>query len=78
MAGRCKICFHPERLEIERQILQGALECDRTFSYRKIALCFGVSKSAIRNHFWEHMIMPQAKEWKEFLGLGRLGRRNGG
>jgi hypothetical protein len=54
------------------------LECDRTFSYRKIALCFGVSKSAIRNHFWEHMIMPQAKEWKEFLGLGRLGRRNGG
>ena len=73
MAGRCKICFHPKRLEIENEIMMGFRERirgeRRLFSYRKIALRYGLSKSAIGHHYREHMLRPQAKEIRAALGL---------
>ena len=48
MARPCSICTHPERLEIDRLLLQGT-------SYRDIAGRFGLSKTAISRHKESHI-----------------------
>ncbi|MCR4432604.1 MAG: hypothetical protein NUV70_00975 [Caldiserica bacterium] len=48
MPGKCSICTHPNRLEIEKKISEGV-------SYRDIAKQFSVSKSAVGNHVIKHI-----------------------
>jgi len=48
MSRPCSICTHPERLEIDRLLLQGT-------SYRDIAGRFGLSKTAISRHKESHI-----------------------
>lgn len=51
MPGKCSICTHPNRLEIEKKISED-------ISYREIARQFCVCKSAVGNHVRNHI--PQA------------------
>jgi IS30 family transposase len=48
MAGKCKICTSWQRELIERAITRGT-------PYRKIALRYGLSKSAISRHIKNHL-----------------------
>ncbi len=43
MNNRCTVCKHPERPEIDRQLIRGV-------TYKALAVQFGLSSSALRRH----------------------------
>ena len=45
---QCTVCNHPERAEIEKELLL-------TFAYRKVAKAYGLSKSSLYRHAQKHM-----------------------
>lgn len=48
MSRRCAICSHPQRLEIERRIIQGA-------SRAEISRTYGMSATAVNRHELNHI-----------------------
>ncbi|MGB9552897.1 MAG: hypothetical protein ACPL7L_00765 [bacterium] len=58
MPGKCSICNHPNRLEIERKILEGV-------PYREIARQYCVCKSSVGNHVKKHILKTIEEAWRE-------------
>lgn len=58
MSGKCSICNHPHRLEIERKILEGV-------PYREIAREYCVCKSSVGNHVKKHILKTVEEAWRE-------------
>ena len=67
MGQVCAICSHPDRLEIERSLLQGTPK-------GKIASAYGVSEHAVRNHAANHLSrqIVQSHRGRELMNTERL------
>jgi len=67
MGNSCGICNHPERLAIDRELVEGKSKAD-------IARRFGVSDDAVRNHGDNHLSrqLVKAHERKEIIHAADL------
>ena len=67
MGQVCCICSHPDRLEIERDILSGLPK-------GKISAAYGVSEHAVRNHAANHLSrqLLQSHRGRELMNTERL------
>jgi len=60
MARRCTICHHPDRVEIEKALVQSE-------PFRDIAARFGTSASALHRHKSSHLAAQLAKAYETGL-----------
>jgi|GEM_PF-1519046 len=58
MPMACKICNHPKRLEIDRELVQGK-------SYLSIAKKYGVNDVSLRNHKAKHLPRQLVKAYEQ-------------